>query len=254
MKREVGEPIRSFNGGIVGNWQQQRWTRRRRTESDSRPRCGIRCAAIVLAVLVALCGCRKQETRFDIYSTGDRDNPELFTEFFEPGAFSISGLNNWRIVFEMPEVMIQVEEPTAEGQSDGAAGEPTVRNVPMAQYVQIEVFWQPLPGTTYAESSQINASIVYCLVTASDAISYEGAGFVYFSQSRDGETIEGRIESATLVPVRRAGSPRDIFGPCRLNAEFTAEKDAARVVSVVRRLQKLLGRPAPASRVPLIQP
>lgn len=255
MKPEVGEPIQLHSDN----------------RAIARPRSGLMrsgficelrragtprgCSMLCLAVMMAVAGCGRTETRFDIYSTSDRDHPERFTEFFEPGAFSVSSLSNWRIVFDMPEVLIQVEDAAPANSPEGdAAAEPIVRTVPMAQYVKIEMFWRPLPGSTYAESSQINASIVYCLVTAADTISYEGAGFVFFKRSRDGKTITGRIESATLVPVRRVGSPRDIFGPCRLEATFTAKDDAAHVASIMRTLQKLLGRPAPAGSVPIIKP
>lgn len=201
-------------------------------------------------------GCRQIETRFDVLSFKNQNNPEQYTEHFAAGSFSIDAQNNWDIVFEIPPSrveLVRATPPTSSPDSqpaDAPAPPMKTETTMMSQFVHIRVFWRPLPGTTYAESSQTDASIVYCLITGDDAISYEGAGFVYFTQSYDKQTITGQVESATLVPVRMVGAPVDLFGPCRLQAYFVAHQDRRRVVSVLQQVRKSLGRPvAPVSAV-----
>jgi len=194
-------------------------------------------------------GCREIETRFDVLSSKNPNNPEQYTERFAAGSFSIDAQNNWDIVFEIPPSRVDLVRPimpTSSPDSQPADAPPPPRRTEstmMSQFVHIRVFWRPLPGTTYAESSQTDASILYCLMTGDDAISYEGAGFVYFTQSYDKQTITGQIESATLVPVRTVGEPLDLFGPCRLQGYFVAHQDRRRVVSILQQLRRTLGRP-----------
>ncbi|MFH1417483.1 MAG: hypothetical protein ABII12_04255 [Planctomycetota bacterium] len=211
---------------------------------------------------VTVYGCRKADTRFDIISYADAENPEQFTEHFETGAFSVDAQGGWDFVFEIPMSLIGLEtgaSPTEEpeppsppaadsGADDEPVGGPLQEDVWMAQFLLVHVFWKPKPGTTFANSSQTNASIDYCLVTSDNAISYEGAGFVSFALSRDGRRATGKIESSTLVPVRTHNEPIDLFGPCRLSGTFVTLEDKGRVVSVQQRLRRKLGRPAALPR------
>jgi len=204
--------------------------------------------SLLILTLAVLCGCREVETRFDVTSFKDPANPEQFTERFPPGAFAVDAHNNWDIVFVIPGTPIEVpqraETDAAASQSaDAADAVPRTRTVFMSQYVHMGVFWKPKPGTTYAESTQTNAAIMYCLVTGGNAISYEGAGFVYFTLSRDKKTITGRIESSTLVPSRTTKEPVDLFGSCRVEAWFVAREDRGRVVEVQQKIRRALIRP-----------
>lgn len=204
-----------------------------------------------LAVFVVCsAGCRSLETRFDITAFGEPGKPEGFTEpRFEQGSFNVNARKNHVMVFEVPPEWISVEgeqaevELTANETSGAEDQDPLPDEVLMSQIIQVEVFWRPLPGTTYAESTQTNANILYCLIRGESAISYEGAGFVYFEPSRDGKVIAGKIESAVLFPTRFAGDPIDLFGPCHLNGSFTAKKNKYDVVAVQHRLRKRLGPP-----------
>ena len=207
----------------------------------------LRFALGLCSLLVA--GCRNTETRFDIVSFHESGSPERMTERFERGSFSQDAHHNWTFVFEIAPVWLD------ENRGSAAASQPgddkptrkrsiyTDRDERMSQMIQLKVFWKPRPGTTYAESSQTNVSIVYCLITGGDAITYEGAGFIYFTASRDGKRIEGRLESSTLYPVRYVGEPADLFGPCHLQGTFKAVEDRKHVVSVLQRIRKKLGPP-----------
>jgi hypothetical protein len=204
---------------------------------------------LAAALLVLTCGCREIETRFDVLSFKNPAASEQYTERFTAGSFSIDAQNDWDIVFEIPSTRVELVRPQAPASSpasqpaDAPAEAMKIETTFMSQFVHIRVFWKPLPGTTYAESSQTNASILYCMITGDSAISYEGAGFVYFTQSYDKRTITGQIESATLVPVRTVSEPIDLFGPCRLQGYFVAHEDRRRVVSILQQLRNRLGRP-----------
>jgi hypothetical protein len=188
------------------------------------------------ALLLAAAGCRPVETRFEIASFRDPAAPERFSEKFDGGHFMVDAHRNWTLAFAL--------EPSDAASADAGrpAGEPG-----MAQYLLVEVFWRPLPGITYAESSQTNASLCYCLVSSGRTITYEGAGFVSFSYSRDGRSVTGRIESSSLVPARFLNDPADLFGPCRLTGAFTAREDRRRVTRVMQRIRRTTTAPASSS-------
>lgn len=202
------------------------------------------CLCLIAFLLPA--GCRQIETRFDVTSFRNPGRPEQFTERFPTGAFAVDSQNNWEIAFDISDVRIELPQPSDAEPASSQSAEADVafkpRTVSMSQYVHIRVFWKPKPGTTYVESTQTDASILYCLVTGGNAISYEGAGFVYFNQARDKKTITGRIESSTLVPVRTAKEPIDLFGPCRVEGWFVARQDRGRIVEIQQTLRRLLGR------------
>jgi hypothetical protein len=207
-----------------------------------------------LSLAIGLCmlaagGCKNFETRFDITSFRESDSPERMTERFETGSYSLDAKHNWTIVFEIAPTWID-ERREAVATSQPGEENPTRKktiytdkDTRMSQLIQLQIFWKPRPGTTYAESSQTNASITYCLITGGDAITYEGGGFIYFTESSRGRRIEGTIESATLYPVRYVGEPVDIFGPCHLRGTFAAVENRKHVVSVVQRMRKKLGPP-----------
>lgn len=201
----------------------------------------------ICCVFVVFTGCRQIETRFDVLSFKNPTSPELFTERFGTGACSQDARKNWDLVFEIPSSEVELLRPAGGPQAAASSmpvesqGQMRAEKIRMSQYVHIHVFWRPVPGTTYAESTQTNASIIYCLMTGTDAISYEGAGFVYFTESMDGKTLSGQIESSALVPARTAGQPADLFGPSQLKGCFVASKDRKRVVSVLQNLRRTLG-------------
>jgi hypothetical protein len=178
---------------------------------------------------MASAGCSPVQTRFDVLSFKESSQRALFSEQFPAGAFCITAHRNTGMVFEL---LMESDRPV-----DVAVPTPVDPNR-TSQTVRIEVFWRPRPGTTYADSTQTNAQISYCLVTGPHAVTYEGAGFVFLRPSRDGKTLSGEVESATLVPAHFSGDAADLFGPCHLRGTFTAREDRARVVRAEKRLKR----------------
>ena len=192
----------------------------------------MRCRSLLCLIALAAAGCQPVVTRFEVLSFKNELQQDRFTEQFPPGSFSITAHRDFTITFELrPEVNI---EPTTSAPSDDAS-----------QLVRIEVFWKPRPGTTFAESSQTNANLSYCLISGRHAVTYEGAGFVYFTRSSDGKTLTGKIESGTLVPVHFAGEPNDLFGRCHLKGTFIAHEDRRKVVAAEHKLEHFKGRALP---------
>lgn len=215
-----------------------------RPVSCPRGKSPLRMALPLAAIAMCVAACRPADTKFQVVTFRDPNQPETLTERFDGGgSFTSSAGGNYQIVFEIPPALIQPESP-----DEADPSEHPRRALPVwaSQFIHIEVFWRPLPGTTYAERTQTNANILYCVVTGDDAISYEGAGFVYLKLSRDGEHLSGALESSTLFPARIAKSPRDLFGPCRVTGTFQAVQDRRAVATVQQTLRRLLGPPVVA--------
>ncbi len=201
-------------------------------------------------MLAGIAGCAPVPTRFDIDTLGRPGRTQSYSQVFDgPGRFATNAQGDYEFAFELPPVVMQVPPPSeglpaheiAEDAGNGSAAEPLPDEIFLSQLVHIHCIWRPLPGTTYAERSQTNATIVYCLIRGESAISYEGAGFVSFSPSRDGGMVTGELESSALFPTRTAGDPADLFGPCHVRGTFTARRDAAQVAAMKQRIRQHLG-------------
>lgn len=239
---------------------------RARCAAGSRPRRGagraeqtppLRWHACLLLVWLtgAPAGCRPVETRFEVVSFRDRTRPETLTQRFPPGSFCRNMQSVIEIALALPTA--RLEALSGEGAANrevpipgdtGELAEPDAsdRAPATAQIIRIEMLWHPLPGTTYAERTQTNATIRYALRTGEGAISYEGAGFVYFERSRDGGSMEGRIESSTLRPTRWTSKDLDFLGPCRLTGTFTATESRRAVASIQQTFDRWFARLPPS--------
>jgi|GEM_PF-1622605 len=134
------------------------------------------------------------------------------------------------------------DEPTVvEANDDDANDDDAIpmieEQVYIAQLLHVEMLWQPRPGKTYAERTQTDAGITYCLQRGADRARYEGAGFVYFTLEDDGRTIVGEIESATLYPAGATDESVAVLGPCRIRGPFVATLSANGVMNVKRRIR-----------------
>jgi len=219
---------------------------------------------IVAPVAILPAGCEPKTTCFRVTAFAEDGNGELFVENFPDGSFTKNALGNYKLAFELPPRRMRIRPPENSKKStppsnDDASIETTASNpdaspdivanqpatapptdvpeeVYIAQFVLIDLLWHPEPGTTFAESTQTNAGLTYCLVRGGDTVRYDGAGFVYFRLDRDGRTMTGRVESATLYPSKTTSDSIDVLGPCRLTAEFVAHKNARGVTDVQRKL------------------
>jgi len=230
---------------------------------------------LITTICLLTVGCEKPTTQIEIVSfEQERLGAEQFVESFPDGSYTRDAYKNVNITFEIPPTLVTVERPatpaeraamssTNENDSE-ATDEVVVRantsmvetnddappsddandGIPMvdeqvyiAQMLHIEMLWQPRPGKTYAERTQTDAGISYCLQRGGDRARYEGAGFVYFKLEDDGRTIVGEIESATLYPAGATDDSVAVLGPCRIRGPFVATLSANGVMSVKRRIR-----------------
>ncbi|MEE8170860.1 MAG: hypothetical protein V3T70_09955 [Phycisphaerae bacterium] len=179
--------------------------------------------AITASTVAASAACGPRATEIRLESLRDPANPVVYAESFDTAYFRVNERDRWDIVLFNRRASEQDPNQTIE------------------QFLHLRLFWRPIPGTTYAESSQTDAVIRYCLATGPAAATYDGAGFVYLSVGRNRATLSGRIESANLAPSRQAGGARDLFGTCRLTGEFVARQDAGRTTALLTQLAGRMG-------------
>jgi hypothetical protein len=175
----------------------------------------------------ALAGCAAPVNRVALVAVGEDGATSAYAETFDEAYYRDPARPPWDIV-------LRSARPT---ESDPSR---TVEQV-----LHLQLFWRAIPGTTHAESTQTNALVTYCLMSDADAVSYEGAGFVYLRIDRRRGTVEGLIESSSLARARQAGAARDSFGRCRLTGSFIARCDPSRVSELLGRVSSRLGPRAP---------
>jgi len=174
-------------------------------------------------LLVLLAGCSSRTTKLQIRSfDADGQTTDLF-ERFEEACFSHDARGSLDLVFRSV-------KPSAVDPSQ------VIR-----QIVHINAFWQPIPGRTFVEPTQCNATICYMIGTGPVSISYEGGGFITFKMDWLKRYLTGQIESGELAPLRRVGRPKDLLGQAQISGEFRAKRDKSRVLAILSGLRRELG-------------
>ncbi len=184
------------------------------------------------AALLLLGGCRGPITELRVRSFGPDSGPTDLFEQFDEGVFSRDARGNLDLVFHS--VRPSRQDPSQ-----------VIR-----QTRHVNAFWVPMPGRTFVESTQCNATICYMIGTGPVSISYEGAGFVTFSINRFTGAMTGRIESGQLAPVRRVGQVKDLLGQAQISGQFRAREDKNRVLALLGELRRELGPMPPYIRPP----
>jgi len=165
--------------------------------------------------LVLAGGC--QYNRLTLVNYADAEKPQTLEQAFSRSAFSKNAAGEY-------EILLQSSEPIAQG-----------RDRVLKQSVYAATLWNPIPGKTYAESSQINARIIYLVEIAPEPgsvvvseggktiLCYKGSGFISYALDRTGQTLTGRIEQALLAPAQKKGGYR--LGTFDLSGDFKAVYD-----------------------------
>lgn len=192
--------------------------------------------AATLLLGAGLAGCSQQTNQLRIQAFRSDSEPEELFERFDDAYFSNDALGNLDLVFRS--VRPSRQEPSQ-----------LIRQV-----VHVHAFWKPIPGRTFVESTQCNATFCYMIGTGPVCISYEGAGFITFNLDWSKRKLTGRIESGELAPLRRVGKPRDLLGQAHITGRFTARKDKAKVLKIVGELRRELGPMPDYTRPPADRP
>jgi len=184
-----------------------------------------RSAARLLVGVAVLCavGCQAERTRINLVTYDADGTAHRHYADFQEGYYRLSSHGGIELV-------LRSEQPSRI--------DPTQT---ITQVVYLKAFWIPQPGTTFVESSQINAQLQYAVWTPPTGVRYDGAGFASFHLDRRRSILTGRIESGSLTPRFRAGNAVEPFGTARFTGRFRATQDPARVVSLVQWLQSCFG-------------
>ncbi|HSW44964.1 MAG TPA: hypothetical protein VLM89_05290 [Phycisphaerae bacterium] len=113
----------------------------------------------------------------------------------------------------------------------------------ITQILYVKSFWRPQPGTTFVESSQINARAVYAVLTPPTGVRYDGGAFISYKIDRNTGELKGTIESGSLVPRYRLGDAVEPFGSCRFTATIRAAERPRDVVTTLQMLESRFSQP-----------
>jgi len=194
--------------------------------STTQRRCGV---ATVLLIIAS--GCQLPGTRFEIVDFRRGEAAVQYFEEFDECFFRVDPVGNVDVVAR------RKRPSTADPDID------------IVQLVHVRTFFTPVPGRMNVESTMINTTISYLIVSGRTGASFEGGGFVSFDQSptarrgwvmRERE-LTGRVESSSLSPQRRRGDAPQIFQRARVVGRFRAVEDARQVVRLLNDMRRQLG-------------
>ena len=109
------------------------------------------------------------------------------------------------------------------------------------QYVHMHVFWKPWPGKTFDDSSSVDATIRYAIVTPQGAAVYCGTAFVYPKVKGPNDRVIAKVEDGRLRLESQQGQPTDVLGPTRVRGTLIARKNASLAMDLRRRLELTAG-------------
>lgn len=112
----------------------------------------------------------------------------------------------------------------------------------ITQLVYLKTFWNPQPGRTYVQATQINARVQYAVLTPPTGVRYDGGAFITCKLDKDGDTLTGEVESGTLTPRFRMGEAVEPFGPAKFEGTFTARHRPGEVRATHQFLTSQFGR------------
>lgn len=178
--------------------------------------------AIAGCLLISLAGCSQPKTRIDfqVYDQAGSEQPH-YTDFEQCWyQFTPNG---------MLELAMRTQRPSTV--------DPTYT---ISQVLYLKTFWNPRPGTTFAEATQINARVQYAVLTHPAGARYDGGAFVSYSVNRSDGRLVGKIESGSLSPRYRIGSGTEPFGACHFKGTFTAVQSPREVFNTAQQLESFI--------------
>jgi hypothetical protein len=176
---------------------------------------------LTLVGLAAASGCRQTPTRTRIdltaYAVGAGAR-EHYTEFrrahyrLSPGG--------------LIELVLQAERPSTV--------DPTQT---INQVLYVKMFWNPQPGRSYVEATQINAHVQFAMLTPPTGVRFDGSAFVTYKLDEKTGKLTGWIESGSLQPRFRMGEAVEPFDSATFEGTFVAEDRPREVVQTAQMLE-----------------
>ncbi len=191
-----------------------------------------RALMLALAGLILAGGCGEPTSRFEIVDFRAAGDAASYREAFEEAYYRVTAGGDVDVVLR------RTHDPAVAGGSR------------LTQIIHIRSLWTSMPGTTVAERDQINGAVSYFITDGGSGAAFEGAGSVFFRQSRDGDELTGEVERVFLTPMRRLNGGHALFTRAELSGEFVATRDPRRVVHILNESQRLFG-PVPRYQPPM---
>lgn len=177
-------------------------------------------AALVLCtVAAALLGCHRPTSTVELVSYKDPYFPEPYQVDFDHCVYRVDRGGDHHLVGRAD------FQPSADGQGR------------VTQFLHVHMFWKPWPGKTYADSTGMDATLRYVIVTQSGVASYVGTGFVYPKRQRRNGTIVAKIEHARLRLETLVGAPPELLGDARLNGTLVATHQPNQALDTLREME-----------------
>ncbi len=174
-------------------------------------------------VFAVLPGCTSSLATFDIVDFRDAGNPNRYGETFNEGYYDLDDHGNLKLV-------LRRNRP-------GKAADET----DIIQVISIQSLWRSIPGETVADRTQINAKVCYSIVGGGEGRTFEGAGSLFYTRKRLGDTITGTLDRAVLRPGRALRAGEALFPRAELSGRFRAVRDPRRVVRIINEVERQFG-------------
>jgi hypothetical protein len=236
LKSRYDPGRRRERNGVIGAMRQ--YPKDQGTHRSTRTDAGFCTLAMVGALFAPACGPR--DTRFEILDFRSGAQTVAYFEEFDECYYRVDSAGN-------VDVVARRERPRT--------GDP---DQTLVQLLHVRTFFTPLPGHTNIESTMINTTVSYLIVSGATGASFEGGGFVSFNEpprarrvfSVGPGVLTGRLESSSLSPQRRRGDAPHIFQRAAVTGRFRAIEDQRQVVKLLNDMQRRLG-PLPRYEPPL---
>lgn len=181
----------------------------------------------ILAFPLLLLACQQPPTRTRINLTAHDANgqPQRHYTDFRRAYYQVSAGG-------LVELVLQTERPSSV--------DPTQT---INQILYVRSIWNPHPGRSAVEASQIDAQARYAMLTPPTGVRYDGSAMITWKLDKKAHKLSGWIESGTLTPRFRMGEAMEPFGPANFSGTFVAEENPRVVVETAQALESQFNRP-----------
>ncbi len=182
-----------------------------------------RLAIIPGLVWCVLSGCAAPQSVFTIEDRSANVQPRVYETVFDESWFDFDRQGNLELVLRRIDDSIPGSLASTE------------------QVVYVRSVWEPIPGRTFSESSQINGMVTYSILCGRTGATYEGAGSIFFYLDDAKETLTGTLEQAALKPRRKRTADSVLFEQVSLTGKFHAKRDRRQVVRAANNIARIFG-------------
>jgi hypothetical protein len=194
------------------------------TKTGVRAAQGVRSGMQTLSFLALLLpACAAPVNRFAIVDFRRAAEARRYAETFDEAFYAVDPAGN-------VDILLRREQP----------GETEPREA-ISQIIHLRTFWRSIPGQTVANTTQINATVTYGIITGRVGSTFEGAGSVFFDEDRAAGVLTGELERAVLRPTRELAAGNAIFKQAEVEGTFTARRDDRRVIRLINELNSRFG-------------